>query len=134
MPYSNQALAAAKRIAEDLGESAQLLEVQAVLAGVALARGGTKNLERAHSEIEELANEILKAPPTEQSHILPLWMYLTCIRVLHVRSDPRATQLIARSAAELSARCEKIPDPALQIGFMNVPEHHAITAFAGALP
>jgi class 3 adenylate cyclase/tetratricopeptide (TPR) repeat protein len=126
---AEHSLTAAKRIVDDLGDSMQLLEVQAALARAALARGRPENLERAQSQIEELANEILKEPPTEKSHILPLWMYLTCIRVVHARSDPHAAQLIARAGAELRARSEKIADAALRIGYLNVPEHRAIVAF-----
>lgn len=130
---AGQALAAALRVGEELDDPAQALEVRAALASLAVARGGAENLESAQSEIEELVGEILKEPPTERSHILPLWMYLTCIQVSHARGDPRAAGLIARVAGELRARCEKIPDPGLQIGYMNVPEHRAITAFAASL-
>ncbi len=104
--------------------------MEAAAASVALARGGAKNLKAAYNYIEELAAEILMDPPTEQSHIVPLWMYVTCIRVMQLQGDPRVAQIIARAAAELHQRCEKIIDPALQAGYLNVPEHRAIATFS----
>ncbi len=117
-------------IADDLGDPMQLHEVQAGLAGLELARGGTGNLEKAQTQVEELVIEILQEPPPEQSHIIPMWLYLTCIRVIKRRSDPRASRLIARANAELRERCEKITEASLRAGYLNVPEHRAITTFA----
>jgi hypothetical protein len=94
-----------------------------------LARGGEDNAARARTYIEGLAAEILTDPPTERSHILPLWMYLICIRVMQLQGDPQTAQTIARAGAELHQRCERIIDPSLQAGYLNVPEHRAIAAF-----
>ena len=85
-------------------------------------KGGSESLDKAETEIEELAHEILKDPAPEQAHILPIWMYLTCIRVMHLRSDRGAVEFsTARADSELRSRCEKIPDAVLRIGYLNVP-------------
>jgi hypothetical protein len=38
--------------------------------------------------------------------------------------------MIARAAAELQARCEKISDVSLRPAFFSIPEHQAISNFA----
>jgi hypothetical protein len=116
------------KIEDEYKEDIPMFELQAGLAGVALARGD----EGARALIEELASELLQEPPTEQSHILPLWMYLTCIRVLHKSADPRAGRLIGRANAELQERREKISDRSFHARFMEIPEHQAIVTFAAS--
>lgn len=127
---AEQALIAANGIVHELGEESAMLEVQAALANLALVRGGKDDLDKAHTDLNELVQILLQEPPHEKTRFLPLWLYLTCIRVMRACSDPRAEPLIARADAELRARSEKISDAALRIGYLNIPEHRAILDFA----
>jgi len=120
----------ATQIEEEYKEAVPMFELQAGLAAAALARGDSVSAGRAISLVEELIGEILHEPPTDRSHVLPLRLYLTCIRTLHAGSDPRTTPLINRASAELLARCEKISDPSLRAGYLGIPEHQAILEFA----
>jgi tetratricopeptide (TPR) repeat protein len=120
----------AMRIEETHKEPIPMFELQAGLAGAALARGDAKSVEAALALVQDLAREILQEPPTDQSHILPLRSYLTCIRVLHKGSDPRTGRLITRAYAELQTRCEKISDATLHPGYLGIPVHQAISDFA----
>jgi tetratricopeptide (TPR) repeat protein len=122
-----------KEIAQEIREPIRMFELQAGLAGTALARGGEKSLDLARQHIQELVDEILREPLTEQSHILPMGLYLMAIRVMHARNDPCTAQLIARANAELQARNAKISDTSLSSAYMNIPEHREILGFAGAL-
>ncbi len=131
---AQKAFVEAKNIEQDLKEPIPMFELQAGLAGTALARGGVESLEMAQSQIQELADEIMRDPPTEQSHILPMGLYLMCIRVMHARNDPYTAQMIARADVELHARLAKITDASLRPAYMNTPEHRDITNFARALP
>jgi tetratricopeptide (TPR) repeat protein len=106
-----------------------LFELQAGSARAALAHGDSKFVE-ASGLIQDLADEILQEPPTDQSHILPLRLYLTCIQVLQANADPRTRRIVARAHEELQARSEKISDVTLRSGFLAIPEHRAISGFA----
>jgi predicted ATPase/class 3 adenylate cyclase len=128
---AEQAIIAANGIVHELGEELTMREVQAALAHLALARGGNDDLDKAHTHLNELVQILLQEPPHEKARFLSLWIYLTCIRVMRACNDPRAAPLIARADAELRARSEKISDAALRIGYLNVPEHRAISIFAG---
>jgi class 3 adenylate cyclase/predicted ATPase len=122
-----------KGIVEEIREPVRRFELQAGLAGTALARGGAESLELARLHIQELVDEILRDPPTGQSHILPMGLYLMAIRVMHAQNDPRTSQLINRAHAELQARNAKINDPSLSSAFMDIPEHREILEFARML-
>ena len=122
----------AKQIADDLGDRMQLYEIQAGWARAALARGGTKDLEQAKFLIQGISEEILQEPPSENSHFLPLWIYLTCIRIMQACNEPNSAELIVRAETELRERSEKITDAALRAEYlMNVPENRAIRTIAG---
>lgn len=130
-----QALIAASSLVHDLGEELLLLEVQAALADLALARGGKDNWDKANAYLIDLLPALLQEPPHEKSQFLPLWLYLVCIRVMRARGDPRVAQLIARADAALRASSSRIADSALRLGYLNVPAHRAITTLAReALP
>ena len=131
---AEKAFVDAKNIEQELKEPIPMFELQVGLAGTALAHGGMESLEMARSHIQELVDEILCDPPTGQSHILPMGLYLVCIRVMHARNDPSTAQIIARANAELRARFAKITDASLRPAYMNIPEHRDITNFAGELP
>lgn len=107
-----------------------LLELRAGLARSALARGDSKSVEAATPLIQDLARDMLQEPPTDQSHILPLRFYLTCIQILQARDDPRTGRLIKRANTELQRRCEKISDASLRPAFLAIPEHQAISDYA----
>lgn len=128
---AEKAFLEALNIEQELNESIPLFEIRAGLAGVALARGGLESLATGQSHIQELADEILQNPPTEQSHILPMGLYLMCIRVAEARNDPCTEQLIARAKEELQSRVAKITDVALRPAYMNVPAHREILNFKG---
>ena len=77
-----------KNVVQEISEPIRMFELQAGLAGTALARGGMESLETARQYIQELVDEILCDPPTEQSHILPMGLYLMAIRVMHAWKRP----------------------------------------------
>jgi predicted ATPase len=109
-------------------DSIPMFEIQAGLAEVA-RRAGAGSSEAAQARIQGLVDEILREPPTEQSHLLPMGLYLICIRVAQARQDPCAAQLIARANEELRLRLAKITDGSLHPAYVNIPEHRAILNF-----
>jgi tetratricopeptide (TPR) repeat protein len=111
----------AKKLEEELNEPVYRFEIEAGLAESALGRG-----EAGLSFIQNLLNELMQEPPTEQSHYLPLGLYLSCVRVLQAAGDPRADRLAARASNELNTRSQRITDAALQASYLNVREHRAI--------
>ena len=127
---AEQALIMAQSIADELGEELSKLKVQAALANLALARGGRNELDKALAYLNELLPLLFREQSSEESQLLPLGLYLTCIRVLQAQADPRAEQLIIRAEAELRARSDKITDAALRRGYLNIAEHRALTALA----
>lgn len=130
---AEQVFLSAKEIEEEYKEAIPTFELQAGLANVALARGDAAAIKQARSLVDDLASQILQDPPADQAHIIPLGLYLTCIRVMHANADAQTDRLIRRVQAELLARCEKISDASLHDGFLNIPEHRAIIEFADKL-
>ncbi len=128
---AEQALIAAQQILQE-DEDMTRLEVQPRLANLMLARGGDENVERAYACVSALISLLLQEAPPDKTLFLPLWSYLTCIRVLQARHDPRAAQLLVLAKAELRLRSEKITDTALRQGYLNIPEHTAILNLASA--
>jgi tetratricopeptide (TPR) repeat protein len=129
---AEQALIHAQSVVQDLGEDLTLLEAQARLANLMLARGSSDDLDKAYAHLSTLISLLFEESPHEKSWFLPLWLYLTCIRVLQARRDPRAVQLIGLANAELHARSDKITNDTLKQGFLNIPEHRTITNLASA--
>lgn len=130
---AEQALTAANSLVRELGEELSKLEVQAALANLALARGERNELDKALPYLNELLPLLFQEPPIEKPLFLPLWLYLTCIRVLQAYADPRAGPLIIRAEVELRARSDRITDAAVRSGYLNISEHRAITALASTL-
>ncbi|MCE7861670.1 MAG: hypothetical protein DYG86_18030, partial [Chloroflexi bacterium CFX2] len=128
---AQSALSEAEEIGRELNEPIPMFEIQAGLAQVALARGGPDSPERAMARIQALADEILQDPPTQQSLILPMGLYLASIRILLARNDPRAEKIIARANWLMKSRSDRIPDSALRASYLNIPEHCVIAEFAG---
>lgn len=124
----------AKEIEEEYKEALPMFELQMGLAEVALARGDASALTSAGAAVAELASQVLQDPPTDQAHVIPMWLYRTCILVLRATADPQTERLIRRVHAELLARCEKISDPSMHEGFLGIPENRAILEFAANLP
>ncbi len=127
---AEQALNTAYNIIHESSEELPMLEVQAALANLALAGGGTAGGNTALIYLKELLPVLLQQPPPEAARLLPMRVYLTSCRVLLACHDPRAGALIERSTAELRARSEKVADMALRREYLNVPEHRAIIALA----
>ncbi|HMB23490.1 MAG TPA: adenylate/guanylate cyclase domain-containing protein [Anaerolineales bacterium] len=115
-------------------DSISMFEIQAGLAEVALKGGGTQSPEAAQSQVRELTAEILREPPTECSHLLPMGLYLTCIRAAQACKDPYVTQLATRAKEELQSRLVKITDPSLHSMYLNIPEHRDILNLTDILP
>jgi adenylate cyclase len=130
---AEQAFLDSREIVEEIREPIRMFELQAGLGGTALAFGGAESLAMARRHIQELVVEILHDPPTAQSHILPMGLYLIAIRVMHASNDPCTAQLVARANTELRARTARINDPALNSTYMNIPEHREIIAFTATL-
>jgi tetratricopeptide (TPR) repeat protein len=120
----------AQSVEDEHQEAALRFELDAGRAGAMLARGDSDSAESAVAVMQDLGRELLQDPPTDRSRVLPLRLYLACIRVMHAAGDPRLKPLIARAQSELQKRCEKISDPGLQPGFLALPEHRAIADYA----
>lgn len=75
-------------------------------------------------------DELLQEPPTEQSHVLPLGLFLITIRVLRMDKNPNASKLIARAGLELRARSERISNEDFCASYVDLPEHREILALA----
>jgi class 3 adenylate cyclase len=59
----------------------------------------------------------------------PLWMLLTCYRVLQAQSDERAAGVLETAQATLQERAAKTSDEAMRRSFLeNVPYHREIAA------
>jgi hypothetical protein len=129
---AEQELITAHGIVQELGDDLILFEAQARMANLMLARGSSDDLDKAYAHLSTLISLLLQEPPPEKPGLLPLWLYLACIRVLHARRDPRAAQLINLANVELRVRSDKITDDTLRQGFLNIPEHIAITNLARA--
>ena len=129
---AEQALTAAQPLIQETGEDLTLLEVQARRANLMLARGSSDDLDKAYVQLSTLISLLLPESPHEKPPFLPLWLHLTCIRVLQGCRDPRAAQLILLANAELRSRSDKITDNALRQGYLNIPEHIDITSLASA--
>lgn len=128
LELAEEAFKSAQKTEEEFKESIPMFEIQAGLAGVALARGDVQSTEKARALIQGLAGEILQEPPAEQSHFLPLWLYAMCIRVMKTSQDPEVEKMIRRANNELRARSDKISDDTIRAGFMNAPESRSIPA------
>jgi adenylate cyclase len=124
----------AMEIEQELQEDIPMFELQAGLAGVALERGGGESLERARFYTQALIDEILHDPPTGQSHLLAMGLYLTCIRVAQACNDASTTRLIARARDELQSRFDKITTASFRISYTNIPEHQEILNFKEEIP
>jgi tetratricopeptide (TPR) repeat protein len=124
----------AQKIEAEFKDPIPMFEIQVGLAGVALARADSESLKKAGEFLQDLIGEILHEPPTDQSHILPMGLYLMCIRIMKALTDPRADDLIARASWELTARSAKISDHELRAGFLKLHEHQFILAYASTLP
>jgi hypothetical protein len=111
-----------------------MFEIQAGLARIALSRGETQLLEIAQAHVHELTNELLHEQPTEQTHILPMGLYLICIRVAQACKDPYTAQLITCANEELRSRLAKITDVSLRPAYLNITEHRDILNFMDTLP
>jgi len=120
----------ARIIAQEVDEPILRLEIQAGLARVALAREGSADLDSARTLSQALMDELLQEPPTEQSHILPLGLFLVTIRVLFAAGDPAASKLIARANSELGARSGRISNGVFHASYVDLPEHRDILALA----
>jgi ATP/maltotriose-dependent transcriptional regulator MalT len=125
---AEEAFRSAQQIEDEFKESIPMFEIQAGLAEVALANGEAG---KARMLIQELAREILQEPPSEQSHILPLWLYVACIRVMKASGDAETQKMTRRANDELKMRAEKISDAALRAGYMDAPESRVIAASFG---
>ena len=120
------AYAEAKTLWHELGDEIHTTQAQVGLASVLLARGGQVDLDQALAQVENIASELLREPPCDQSGMISLWIYLVCAKVLQAKQDPRTRPLIAKAAAELQARAVRITDPATRFSYLeNVPEHRA---------
>ncbi|HNK62688.1 MAG TPA: tetratricopeptide repeat protein, partial [Anaerolineales bacterium] len=120
----------ARTIEREVDEPILRLEIQAGLVRSALARGGSADLDSARTSSQLLMDELLQEPPTEQSHVLPLGLFLITIRVLRMDKNPNASKLIARAGLELRARSERISNEDFCASYVDLPEHREILALA----
>lgn len=126
---AEESLHLAEKIEAEFNDLIPVFEIQAGLAGVALARG-SNSMQKAGDLIIGLRDELLQDPPSDQSHILPMGLYLICIRVLQALADPRSEAMTSRSYKELMMRSDKITDADLRAGFLKIHEHQFIIAYA----
>lgn len=134
LDLAQAAFRTAEKIEEEFKEAIPTFEIQAGLAGVELARQEPDASLRAASLIHPLTEDLLNETHSEQNQIPPMWLYLTCIRVLKACKDSRLETMIAVSHKELLARAEKVSDPSMRTGFLKIQENQFILAFASTLP
>lgn len=141
MGQHNEALDSYQRagdIFQDLGQQNLLMEV---FAGVSLVHitndDQSKALELAEKIIHHLENSqapeitVLDAErgaiqqtetgavPGLEGTSDPLWIYLTCYRVLKANGDDRAADILSAALKLLRAQASKIEDADLQYSFLN---------------
>ncbi|MCB0117702.1 MAG: tetratricopeptide repeat protein, partial [Anaerolineales bacterium] len=128
LDLAEEALLSAQKIEGEFNEATPVFEIQAGLSNVALARGDSETIQKAQATIQNLADELLKEPVTDLAHVLPLWMYETCIRAMKAGDDMGVEKMIKRANEELHLRAKKITDEALRESFLNVGENLSIAA------
>ena len=123
---AKRVLQSAGRIEEEYKEAIPMYELSAGLSAVIMKEGGRNSAAHAADMVEGLAVEILRDPPTDESHIIPMELYLICLQVKRHAYDDRLGRLIERTRQELMFRSGKISDPMLRASFLQIPEHQAI--------
>jgi tetratricopeptide (TPR) repeat protein len=113
------------------------------LAQVALAQGTCPEpvegaLEQAQVYAEQVLGHLEANPalycsdefnPLLRAIHEPLWIYLTCYRVLQASGDPRAREVLTNAHTMLQERAHKIDDEDLRRSYLeNVPYHREIVA------
>ena len=123
----NEAAAAyqeAVDIRHELGQHNLAIESLAGLARVSLAQGDLIHAQRQADEI--LAH--LQAGNLDGT-IEPLWIYLTCYRVLKANDDPHAQEILNTAHHLLHEQAAKINDEEMRRSFLeNVAAHREIIA------
>ena len=119
----------ASRIEEEYKEPILGYELAVGLAATTLESDGINSKDQAAVLIEDLVQEILCEPPTEQSHFIPMGLYLICLQAKRFDGDSRMAGLIARTRQELTHRSDKISDHAMRETYLQIPEHQAILNF-----
>lgn len=112
-----------------IGLEAPAIEAIAGLARVALAQ---EDLPQACEYAEEMIHYLDGGSLDGMEE--PLWIHLTCYRVLHAAHDPRANDILTAAYTLLQDRASRIADEAAQHMFLdNVPHHRALVAAWQAL-
>jgi tetratricopeptide (TPR) repeat protein len=107
----------------ELGPPNMVTYPLAGLARVSLTQG---DLTQAQAHAEEVLRH-LDRDKTRGGMVEPLWMYLTCYRVLRANLDPRAQDTLNTAHRLLQERAAKIDDEELRRLFLeNVSAHQEI--------
>lgn len=109
---------------QEAGRSNRVVEAQAGLARVALARG---DLAQALTQVEAILNylEHQTLAGTDE----PFRVYLTCVQVLQATHDARAGAVLRAARALLRERAATIADERLRRSYLeNVAAHRALLA------
>jgi predicted ATPase/DNA-binding SARP family transcriptional activator/Tfp pilus assembly protein PilF len=112
----------AVNVRRELGQRNLALESLAGLARVSLDQG---ELAHAHEQVQEILAHLETG--NLDGVVEPLWVYLTCYRVLKASDDPRAQEILNSAHALLQEQAAKISDEEMQRSFLeNVAIHREI--------
>ncbi len=113
----------------ELKQSTLAAEPLAGLARIALERG---DLAQALARVEDMLARVEKDKALTGTDE-PIRIYLTCYRVLHANSDPRAPDVLKAAFDLLQERAALIPDEAARRAFLeNVPANRELQNEHGA--
>ena len=126
---AKQVFTNASRIEEEYQEPILRYELAAGLAASLLEGEGEDAKDQVAELLEDLIQEILQEPQTEQSHFIPMGLYLICMQAKYFDGDIRLGKLVERTKQELLHRSNKISDPAMRNSYPQIPEHQAINNF-----
>ena len=110
-------------VRRELGQSNLAIESLSGLARVALAQD---ELVHAQGQIEEILVH-LETGNLDDAMVEPLWVYLTCYRVLRANDDPRAYEILSTAHSRLQEHAARISDEEMRRSFLeNVAAHREI--------
>lgn len=121
-PAAAAAYGQSLELRQRLGQPALAMENEAGLAHVALAQG---DLAGAQRHVDAILHHLEER--TLEGAMDPLWIYLTCYRVLRAGQDPRAKALLIQAYGVLQEQAGRIADPEIRRVFLEeVSAHRAI--------
>lgn len=111
-------------IFRDIGRTAMLAEPQAGLARVALDAG---RLDAALAHVQKIVGRLDAGTPLDGTED-PLWILLTCHRVLRAAGAPRADEFLQLAHARLMDEAQALDEAERDTFLREVPSHRATVA------